>query len=135
MQSLLGKNAPGLSSNTICRMKKDWITEHNQWQKRDLSKKQYVYIWADGVYTHVRQDDKLCLLVMIGSTQDGKKELLGLHDGYRESTDSWAELIIQLKSQGLKIDPKLLIGDGAMGLWAAANKHWADTPHQRCWCT
>ncbi len=81
MQSLLGKNAPGLSSNTICRLKKDWITEHNQWQKRDLSKKQYVYIWADGVYTHVRQDDKLCLLVMIGSTQDGKKELLGLHDG------------------------------------------------------
>lgn len=133
LQSLLGKDAPGLSASTISRLKKDWNQEYNQWRKRDLSKKEYVYVWADGVYTNVRQDDRLCLLVMIGSTAEGKKELLGLVDGVRESKASWSELLIELHQRGLKKPPKLAIGDGAMGFWAAVNEHWSNTKQQRCW--
>ncbi len=131
--SLLGPDAPGLSATTISRLKKDWTNDYQQWQKRDLSKKRYVYIWADGVYTHVRQDSKLCLLVMIGSTEDGKKELIGLIDGYRESIASWTELILGLQAQGLAQPPKLVVGDGAMGLWGAVNEQWPQAKHQRCW--
>ena len=133
LQSLLGEGAPGLSASTISRLKKDWTVEYEHWQKRDLSHKEYVYVWADGVYTNVRQDDRLCLLVIIGSTVDGKKELLGLMDGFRESKDSWSELITDLHHQGLKQPPKLAIGDGAMGFWAAVNEQWPNTRHQRCW--
>ena len=133
LSSLLGVDATGLSASTISRLKKDWIEEYKQWQQRDLSRKRYVYVWADGVHTNVRQDDRLSLLVMIGSTEDGKKELLGLVDGFRESTDSWKEVIMNLQKQGLTEAPKLLIGDGAMGLWAAANELWPQTEHQRCW--
>lgn len=131
--NLLGPDAPGLSAATISRLKKDWVSDYQQWQKRDLSKKRYVYIWADGVYTHVRQDSKLCLLVMIGSTEDGKKELVGLMDGYRESIDSWTELMLGLQAQGLTVPPKLVVGDGAMGLWGAVNEQWPQAKHQRCW--
>lgn len=133
LQSLLGENAPGLSASTISRLKKDWINDYNEWRKRDLSKKEYVYVWADGVYTNVRQDDRLCLLVMIGSTADGKKELIGLVDGFRESKNSWAELITDLHHRGLRKPPKLAVGDGALGFWAAVNEHWSNTAQQRCW--
>jgi len=133
LQSLLGPDAPGLSPSTIGRLKKDWVIEHDQWRTRDLSGKRYVYIWADGVYTHVRQEDRLCLLVMIGTRPDGKKELVGLYDGYRESTESWKELMTDLIGSGLTKPPELVIGDGAMGLWAAVNELWPSARQQRCW--
>lgn len=133
LQGLLGENAPGLSASTISRPKKDWINEYHQWREQDLSNKEYVYVWADGIYTNVRQDDRLCLLVVIGSTIDGKKELLGLEDGFRESKASWPELITSLHQRGLKKLPKLAVGDGALGFWAAVNEQWPNTTGQRCW--
>jgi len=133
LQSLLGENAPGLSASTITRLKKDWIHDYHQWRTRNLSDKEYVYVWADGIYTNVRQDDRLCLLVIIGSTSDGKKELIALEDGFRESKDSWSELITDLHQRGLAKPPKLAIGDGALGFWAAVNEHWPNTAQQRCW--
>ena len=115
LASLLGENAKGLSANTISRLKSDWISEHALWCKRDLSDKCYVYIWADGIYSHVRMDDRLCLLVVIGVTEHGHKELISVEDGFRESTASWEELLIGLKQRGLEYSPKLAIGGGAFG--------------------
>jgi len=133
LASLLGENAKGLSANTISRLKSDWISEHALWCQRDLTDKRYVYIWADGIYSHVRMDDRLCLLVVIGVTEHGHKELISVEDGFRESTASWEELLIGLKQRGLEYSPKLAIGDGALGFWNALNKVYPSCEHQRCW--
>ena len=133
LESLLGKDAKGLSANTVSRLKQQWEQDYDVWRKRDLSKRRYVYIWADGVYSHVRMDDKLCLLVIIGSDETGRKEVLAVVDGYRESEASWLEVLSQLESQGLTIPPKLAVGDGALGFWKALAKQWPETATQRCW--
>ena len=133
LQSLLGADASGLSAGTISRLKKQWEADYDRWRQRDLSNRRYVYIWADGVYCNVRQDDKLCLLVIMGSDSTGRKEIVGLLDGYRESEASWQELLEQLSHQGLNTPPEIAIGDGALGFWKALTKHWPKTKHQRCW--
>ena len=133
LESLLGENAKGLSAQTICRLKSQWNDEHRNWRSQDLSQKRYVYWWADGVYSKVRLDDRLCLLVIIGVTEHGKKELVAVEDGYRESEASWLELLNGLRSRGLQIEPKLAVGDGALGFWNALAKAYPTTKHQRCW--
>lgn len=133
LSSLLGEQAKGLSANTISRLKSQWIDEHTQWRKRDLSDKRYVYFWADGIYSHVRMDDRLCLLVIIGVTEHGTKELVAVEDGFRESTASWTEVLTGLRERGLTISPKLAVGDGALGFWGALSKVYPTCRHQRCW--
>ena len=137
LQALLGKEAKGLSPNVIVRLKEQWSAEYEEWSRRDLSAKQYVYVWADGVHTQIRlespENNRQCLLVLMGATGDGKKELIAVVDGYRESEQSWYELLIDLKQRGLSIDPKLAIGDGALGFWAALRKVFPATQEQRCW--
>jgi len=137
LQALLGPGAEGLSATNICRLKRVWEAEWKEWSHRDLSDKQYVYVWADGVYFTVRLGDagnkKQCVLVLMGTTVEGKKELIGIADGYRESEQSWTELMQVLKARGLKIDPALAIADGALGFWAACRKLWPTTREQRCW--
>jgi transposase-like protein len=133
LESLLGEDAKGLSANTVSRLKQQWEQDYDAWRQRDLSKRRYVYIWADGVYSNVRMDDKLCLLVIIGSDETGRKEVLAVVDGYRESEASWLEVLSQLESQGLTIPPKLAVGDGALGFWKALAKKWPETATQRCW--
>lgn len=133
LESLLGEDAKGLSANTVSRLKQQWEQDYDTWRQRDLSKRRYVYIWADGVYSNVRMDDKLCLLVIIGSDDTGRKEVLAVVDGYRESEASWLEVLSQLESQGLMLPPKLAVGDGALGFWKALAKKWPETATQRCW--
>ncbi len=133
LKHLLGADAPGLSSATIGRLKQNWEQDYQNWARRDLSGKRYVYVWADGVYSNVRMDDRLCLLVMIGSDETGRKELLALSDGYRESEASWTEVLMDLKQRGLTMAPRLAVGDGALGFWKAVAKCWPDTDQQRCW--
>jgi len=133
LKHLLGPDAPGLSAATISRLKQDWEVDYKDWNKRDLTKKRYVYVWADGIYSNVRMDDRLCLLVIIGSDEHGRKELLALSDGYRESAASWEEVLTDLAQRGLKLPPKLAVGDGALGFWKALSKLWPDTDQQRCW--
>ena len=133
LAALLGDQAKGLSANTISRLKQHWIDDHRRWCQRDLSQKRYVYWWADGVYSNVRMDDRLCLLVIIGVTEHGRKELVAVEDGYRESEASWSELLSGLRARGLTTSPKLAIGDGALGFWKALAKCYPDTRHQRCW--
>lgn len=134
LTALLGKDASGLSAKTISRLKEVWKSEHEQWSRRNLSDKKYVYIWADGIYFGVRLEDaRQCILVIIGATADGKKELLGITDGYRESEESWKELLLDLKGRGLIIDPKLAIGDGSLGFWKALPQVFGTTRAQRCW--
>ena len=133
LESLLGKEAKGLSANSVSRLKQQWEAEYEQWRKRDLSKRRYAYVWADGVYSKVRMDDKLCLLVVIGVDDTGRKEVLTVVDGYRESEANWLEVLTQLQSQGMTIAPELAIGDGALGFWNAVTKFWPTTRHQRCW--
>jgi len=133
LAALLGDNAKGLSANTISRLKQHWADEHRDWCQRDLSQKRYVYWWADGVYSNVRMDDRLCLLVIIGVTEHGRKELVAVEDGYRESEASWTELLAGLRSGGLTHSPKLATGDGALGFWKALSKIYPETRHQRCW--
>lgn len=126
LQALLGENAKGLSPNVIVRLKEQWSGEYDDWSRRDLSEKQDVYFWADGIHTKVRlegpENDKQWLLVLMGATADGKKELIAVVDGYRESEQSWCELLIGLKQRGLALAPKLAAGDGALGFWAALRK-------------
>ncbi len=131
--SLLGKDAQGLSARTISRLKSDWIEEHRNWSRRDLSKKRYVYWWADGIYSNVRSDNKLCLLVVIGVTETGVKELVAVEDGLRESADNWYGLLSSLRSRGLKTGPRLAVGDGALGFWNALARVFPVTRRQRCW--
>jgi putative transposase len=134
LTALLGKDAPGLSANTISRLKEVWKREHEQWSRRSLSGKEYVYLWADGIYFGVRLEDaRQCILVLIGATADGKKELLGIADGYRESEESWKELLLDLKRRGLEIEPKLATGDGSLGFWKALPQVFGTTRAQRCW--
>jgi transposase-like protein len=132
--ALLGKDAGGLSASTIGRLKEAWLEEHVRWSKRDLSAKRYVYFWVDGIHVQARlEDEAQCLLVIIGATPEGKKELVGLIDGVRESAQSWKELLLDLKRQGLVIGPELAVADGALGFWQAVEEVWPQTRGQRCW--
>jgi transposase-like protein len=123
LQALVGPEAKGLSANVIVRLKESWSQEYDQWMKRTLSEKRYVYLWADGIHAKIRWEDeansKQCLLVLMGATADGVKELITVQDGYRESEQSWSELLLDLKQRGLTTAPKLAVGDGALGFWAA----------------
>ena len=134
LQGLFGVEAKGISATTVTRLKAVWEEEHRAWSKRSLKGKRYVYVWADGVHFNIRlEDDRQCILVLMGVTADGKKELIAISDGYRESEQSWKELLLGCKSRGLEIEPGLAIGDGALGFWAAMRKVWTTTREQRCW--
>ena len=134
LSALLGPDAPGLSASTVSRLKEVWKSEMFCWQSRDLSDKRYVYFWADGVYFNVRMEESSqCILVIIGATEDGAKELVGVWDGYRESEQSWKELLLDLHRRGLTIGPKLAVGDGGLGFWKALAQVYGDTRAQRCW--
>jgi putative transposase len=137
LEPLLGEQARGLSPNVVVRLKEQWTVEYEEWSRRDLADKQYVYIWADGISVNVRLEDtenkRQCLLVVIGATAEGYKELLAVMDGYRESEQSWYELLMDLKQRGLALAPKLATGDGALGFWAAIRKVYPQTQEQRCW--
>ena len=134
LEAILGENAKGLSPTNIVRLKTDWETEYKEWSKRDLSGKHYVYFWADGIYFNVRlEEDRPCLLVIIGALSDGSKEIVSIYDGCRESKMSWAEVLNDLKRRGLSQPPSLAIGDGALGFWAALEEIFPETKTQRCW--
>jgi transposase-like protein len=134
LSALLGKDAPNLSPAVLARLKAGWQEEFERWKRRDLSAPRYVYIWADGVYLQARMEpDKQCILVLIGATPEGKKELIGFQAGYRESAQSWRELLADLKARGLAVPPELAIGDGALGFWKALEEEFAATRQQRCW--
>jgi len=134
LSALLGADAPNLSGDTVLRLRKVWQGELSAFEKRDLSARNYVYIWADGVYFQApMEQESQCMLVIIGATPEGKKELVGFTDGYRESMQSWSELLLDLKARGLKAPPKLAVGDGALGFWAALRKIFPQTKEQRCW--
>jgi transposase-like protein len=134
LAALLGPDAGGLSAATIARLKDAWADEHARWCKRDLSARRYVYFWADGIHVQARlEDDAQCLLVIIGATPEGKKELVGLIDGVRESAQSWRELLLDLRRRGLAIGPELAVADGALGFWKAIEEVWPRSRGQRCW--
>jgi transposase-like protein len=133
LEAILGPDAPGLSSNSIGRLKSKWQAELDEWKRRDLSGKRYIYWWADGIYCNVRKDDPHCLLVIIGVTESGKKELVVLEDGFRESELSWKAVLRELKNLGLENGPELAIGDGALGFWKALNQIYPEVKRQRCW--
>jgi transposase-like protein len=134
LEALLGPDAPGLSATTVVRLKDIWRREYESWSKRSLEGQRFVYIWADGIYSNIRLDDeRQCLLVVIGALADGRKQLLAVHDGFRESELSWKELLEDLKRRGLKLPPKLAVGDGGLGFWAALRKVYPATREQRCW--
>jgi putative transposase len=134
LAALLGADAGGLSASTIARLKDAWADEHARWLKRDLSARRYVYFWADGIHVQARLEDAAqCLLVIIGATPEGRKELVGLIDGVRESTQSWRELLLDLRRRGLTIGPELAVADGALGFWQAIEEVWPKTRGQRCW--
>lgn len=133
LQALLGADAKGLSASTITRLKSVWEEEYADWSKRSLAGKRYVYLWADGIYCNVRlEDDRQCLLVLMGATADGTKELIAVVDGVRESELSWKEVLLSLKSRGLEHAPELAIGDGALGFWKALREVFPETREQRC---
>ncbi len=135
LEAILGKNAPGLSSTSIVRLKKHWEDDFATWSARDLSKERFVYFWADGIYPRVRLEDSesQCFLVIMGATKDGKKELVAIGEGLRESEDAWSEVLHDLKRRGLKTGPELAVGDGALGFWAAVSKEYPNAAQQRCW--
>src|SRR6188472_4046155 len=134
LAALLGKDAPNLLPAVISRLTADWQTDYDTWQKRDLSARRYVYVWADGVYLQARMEDNAeCMLVLIGATPEGKKELVGFQTGVRESAQSWRELLIDIKQRGLEIAPDLAVGDGALGFWKAIEEVFPGTRPQRCW--
>jgi transposase-like protein len=134
LAALLGPDAPGLSASTITRLKTAWANDYERWTRRDLSAKRYVYFWADGIYFRPRLDhDKQCLLVIIGADEKGAKDIVGLSDGYRESEQSWMELLLDLKRRGLGTPPELATGDGALGFWKALRQVFGATREQRCW--
>lgn len=133
VKALLGPNAQGFSANTVSRLKRSWATEYDGWREEALDKDDWVYIWADGIHSGLRgEDDKLCALVIVGVNTRGQKKFLAIEDGVRESTQSWREILLKLKERGMS-DPKLAIGDGAMGFWAALDEIYPTTRHQRCW--
>ena len=134
LEAILGPKAMGLSPSNVNRMTTCWQAEVREWQKRDLTQKEYVYIWADGIHFNVRlEEDRQCILVLMGATKDGNKELIAIHDGYRESAQSWKELLLSVKAQGLNIEPKLAIADGALGFWKAVGEVFPTIAGQRCW--
>jgi transposase-like protein len=137
LAALLGPEASGLSASTITRMKAGWEDEYKDWNSRRLGSKRYVYLWADGIHFNIRLEDpgntRQCILVLIGATLEGKKELVAVADGYRESEQSWSELLMDVRSRGLTIDPKLATGDGALGFWKAMARVYPTTRAQRCW--
>jgi transposase-like protein len=134
LQAILGPDAPGLSATTITRLKAAWEDEFAAWGKRSLAGKRYVYVWADGVHFNIRlEGGRQCILVLMGATAEGKKELIAVADGYRESEQSWKELLLDCKARGLEIEPSLAIGDGALGFWKAMRPVWDTTKEQRCW--
>ncbi len=133
LKVLVGADAKGLSANTISRLKLEWGKQYQQWRDTRLDKDQWVYIWADGIYSGLRAEDtKLCALVIVGVNERGQKHFLAIEDGIRESTQSWREVLLKLKSRGMNA-PQLATGDGALGFWAALDEVYADTRHQRCW--
>jgi putative transposase len=134
LAALLGRDAPNLSSAVITRLTAEWQADYDVWQKRDLSARRYVYVWADGVYLQARMEANAeCMLVLIGATPEGKKELVGFQTGVRESAQSWRELLVDVKRRGLENAPDLAVGDGALGFWKAIEEIFPGTRHQRCW--
>ena len=134
LEAILGPNAAGLSATNIVRLKEGWKAEYEAWAARDLSDKRYVYWWADGIYFNVRLDpERPCLLVLMGALEDGTKELVAVWDGIRESKASWLEVLRDLKARGLAEAPKLAVGDGALGFWAALEEEYSRVREQRCW--
>lgn len=137
LEAILGENAKGLSASTVVRLKKQWEQEYREWTKRDLTGRRYIYFWADGIYFNVRLEDtenkRQCFLIIIGACEDGTKELVAVLDGYRESKLSWTELLFSLKQRGLTEGPRLAVGDGGLGFWAALGEVYPDTKEQRCW--
>ncbi len=134
LAALLGPDAKGLSATTVTRLKTLWEQAYQDWSKRSLAGKQYVYVWADGVYFNIRlEGGRQCILVLMGATADGKKELIAIQDGQRASEQSWKELLLDVQARGLTIEPKLAIGDGALGFWKAVRQVWSETQEQRCW--
>jgi transposase-like protein len=137
LAAIVGPDAPALSANVIVRLKEKWSQEYESWSRRDLSQKHFVYFWADGIHVNVRLEDdancRQCLLVLMGATSEGQKELLAVVEGYRESEQSWVELLLDLKHRGLAQAPLLAVGDGALGFWAALRKAFGETREQRCW--
>ena len=133
LEVLVGPEAKGLSASTVARLKREWGEEYKSWRQKKLEKDHWVYLWADGIYSGLRSEDtKLCALVIVGVNERGEKHFLAIEDGTRESTQSWRELLLGLKARGMRT-PKLAVGDGAMGFWAALDEVYADTAHQRCW--
>jgi len=134
LAALLGKDAPNLSPSVISRLTAEWQADFDRWQKRDLAARRYVYIWADGVYLQARMEENAeCMLVLIGATPEGKKELVGFQVGVRESAQSWRELLVEVKRRGLKSAPEIAVGDGALGFWKALDEIFPGAKHQRCW--
>ena len=134
LAAILGKDAPNLSPSVISRLAGEWQQEYDRWQRRDLSARRYVYIWADGVYLQARMEPQAeCILVILGATPEGKKEVVGFQVGVRESAQSWRELLIDIKARGLAVPPEVAVGDGAMGFWKALDEVFPGTRHQRCW--
>jgi len=134
LAALLGRDAPNLSPSVIARLTAEWQAEYARWQARDLSARRYVYVWADGVYLQARMEEHAeCMLVLIGATPEGRKELVGFQVGVRESAQSWRELLIEVKRRGLAIAPEIAVGDGALGFWKALDEVYPGTRHQRCW--
>jgi putative transposase len=134
LQAILGPDAPNLWATTITRLKAVWEADHEAWSKRSLAGKHYVYVWADGVHFNIRlEGGRQCILVLMGATAEGKKELIAISDGYRESEQSWKELLLDVKARGLAVEPSLAIGGGALGFWKAIRQVWDTTREQRCW--
>lgn len=134
LEAILGPDVPGLSANVVVGLKKQWEDDYDQWNKRSLAGKHYVYVWADGIHFNVRlEPDRTCLLVLIGALPNGRKELIAVADGFRESTISWQDVLRDLKNRGLTEAPRLAIGDGALGFWAALSEVFPETREQRCW--
>jgi putative transposase len=133
LEALLGSQVAGFSATTITRVVRVWQGEYDAWRKRPLNGKQYAYIWADGVYFNVRlEEDRLACLVIVGVLPDGRKEVIALEDGYRESRESWASVLRDLKRRGIAA-PLLVVGDGNLGLWAALREVYWEAQEQRCW--
>lgn len=134
LTAILGEGVKGLSATNIVRLKQIWESEYEKWSKRDLSEKRYVYFWVDGIYCNVRLDDqRSCLLIVMGADQYGNKELIAVNDGFRESKTAWKEILLDLRSRGMENGPKLAIGDGALGFWGALDEVFPETKRQRCW--
>jgi putative transposase len=134
LAALVGPEARGLSASTITRLKSVWEDEFQEWNRRSLEGKKYVYVWADGVHFNIRlEEDRQCILVLMGATADGRKELIAVVDGYRESEQSWKALLLDVQSRGLTVDPQLATGDGALGFWKAIRQVFPATREQRCW--